>query len=129
MNINPRSILGGIPGLFEDDFEYEKEPSSIASVAGDVLGDIFSLGKDITGIEKSHEASSFPSTGSIEFNKKEQENAQAQQAEQKKQKESARKNTFFQNIKEDQERAKRAKEILLFEEEINDISANLPTDQ
>ncbi|MBI2330199.1 hypothetical protein HYU94_02330, partial [Candidatus Daviesbacteria bacterium] len=36
---------------------------------------------------------------------------------------------FFQALKEDVDRARRAKDKLLFEEEINDIATNLPTEQ
>lgn len=40
-----------------------------------------------------------------------------------------RKKAFYQALKEDQDRAQRARDKLLFEEEINDIATNLPTEQ
>lgn len=83
MNIR-RSILGGILGSFEDDFEKE------------------------TSVDREK----FPSKGSIEFN--------AKQAE------TNRKKAFYQAIKEDQERAQKAKDKLL-EEEIGDILKDLST--
>lgn len=117
--INPRNILGGILGTFEDDFERETlSMSSVTKGAGEVVEAIFSLGQDITGVEsqiESNGSEKFPSKGSIEFNKN---NA-----------EKERKKAFFQALKEDQDRAQRSKEKLLFEEEINDIVTNLPTEQ
>lgn len=127
--INPRNILGGIPGLFEDDFE--KETSAISTITQGVSGvfeAITSLGQDITGLEPKKEANGkaqFPLTGSIEFNKQQ---VQAEQS-QKEKAEIDRKKAFYQALKEDQERAQKAKEKQLFEEEINDIVTNLPTDQ
>ncbi|MDO8573127.1 MAG: hypothetical protein Q7R77_00035 [Candidatus Daviesbacteria bacterium] len=55
------------------------------------------------------------SSGSIEFKKKEVE--------------TKRKVIFFQNLKEDAKAAQEAKEKLLFEEEMDDIVTNLPTEQ
>lgn len=55
------------------------------------------------------------SSGSIEFKKKEVE--------------TKRKVIFFQNLKEDAKAAQEAKEKLLFEEEMDDILTNLPTEQ
>lgn len=128
MNINPSSVLGGIPGLFEE-FEFEKETSMVSTVASGVLEGITSLGKDMVGAEsnsESNESHSFPSKGTIEFNKKQEE---ANAAEKKQKTEAERKKAFFQALKEDQERAQRAKDILWFEEEINDLTANMPDDQ
>lgn len=127
--INPRSILGGIPGLFEEDFERESSSVSITQTIGGVFEDIFSLGQDIAGIndeKKSNGTAKFPPTGSIDFNK----NAYAEQLQQQAEKQKVdKKRVFFRALKEDQERALRTKEKILFEEEINDISTNLPTDQ
>lgn len=109
MNINPRSILGGIPGLF-DETEFEKE-----SPLGGVFEAISDLGNDLS--EKK-----FPSKGSIEFNKANEES--------QKQKEKAQKaKAFFQGLKEDADRAQKAKDRILFEEEIWDIITSLPTEQ
>ncbi len=129
--IDPRNILGGIPGLFnETDFERETPAiSTIAQGMGGVFETISSLVQDITGIEPNKESdgvAKFPSTGSIEFNNKNQ--VQAEQV-QKDKAETDRKKAFYQALKEDQERAQRAKDKLLFEEEINDIVTNLPTEQ
>jgi len=94
--------LGGILGSFEDDFERETSGNGIFEA-------IVSLGQEVTRVEK------FPSRGSIEFNKK--------------QAETDRKKAFYQALKEDQERAQKAKDKLLFEEEMDDIVTNLPTEQ
>lgn len=122
--INPRNILGGIPGLF-DEADFEKEASAVAKGVNGVFEAVFSLGQDIAGIEPKKESNGtekFPSKGSIEFNKQ-------IQTEQKQKAETERKKAFFQALKEDADRAQRAKDKLLFEEEINDIVTNLPTEQ
>lgn len=117
--INPRNTLGGILGTFEDDFEKETlSMSSVTQGAGEVIEAIFSLGGD--GAEK------FPSKGSIEFNKQ-QVQTQAEQF-QKQQAEINRKKDFYQALKKDRDNVQREKD-LLFEEEINDIATNLPTEQ
>lgn len=116
--INPRNILGGIPGLFEEDFEIEASVSSVSQAVGEVIKDAFSLGQDIIGVEPQSETTKtekFPSTGTIEFNKKKAE--------------IDMKKAFYQALKEDQDRAQRAKDKLLFEDEINDIATNLPTEE
>lgn len=127
--INVLSRIG-----FFDDFEYEKESnessvvSAVAKGAGGIMEAFVSLGQDISGIEpkkESNDAKKFSLDGSIEFNK-----AKAQFEQEQKQKEVInKKKVFFQALKEDTERAQRAKDKLLFEEEINDIATNLPTDQ
>lgn len=119
--INPRNILGAIPGMFEDD-DFEKE-ATLSRAATGVFEAVVSLGQDVTGVESKNETNGngkFPTTGSIEFNA---EAAQKQKAE------AERKKAFFQALKEDQERARAEKERLLFEEEVNDIITNLPTEQ
>lgn len=129
-SINPRNILGGIPGLF-DETDFERETPAISTFTqakNGVFEAIFSLGQDITGVEsksKSNEVGKFPSKGSIEFNKAQ---AQAEQF-QKDKAETDRKKAFYQALKEDQDRAQREKDRLLFEEEVNDIITNLPTEQ
>ncbi|OGE28726.1 hypothetical protein A2867_04560 [Candidatus Daviesbacteria bacterium RIFCSPHIGHO2_01_FULL_40_11] len=138
--MNSKNILGGILGSFED-ADFERETSVVSVLTQGVSGvfkDIFSLGQDIAGIEpksEKNETGKFPLTGSIDF-KNDQAQAeqlqkqQEQQAEQLKERANIdRKKAFFQALKEDQERAKRTKEKLLFEEEINDIVTNLPTEQ
>lgn len=122
--INPKSILGGL-GFF-DEADFERETSVVSTVSkgvGEVVEAVFSLGQDVTGVESKNETNGdgqFPSTGSIEFNA---------EAAQKKKAETESKKAFFQALKEDQDRAQRSKEKLLFEEEINDIVTNLPTEQ
>lgn len=131
-------------GIDEIGFEMETPPiSSVTKGVAGVVGDIFSLvSGDIAGkteIPKPFEdtfkndpensldpsAGKFPSQGTIEFNK-----AVAQiQENQKKKEEAQAKRIFYQAYKEDQQRAREAKDKLLFEEEINDIVTNLPTDQ
>ncbi|MBI2196694.1 hypothetical protein HYU45_03760 [Candidatus Daviesbacteria bacterium] len=101
--MNTRKILGGMG--FLDEGEFEKETSSAIST----------VIEGVTG--------TFPLTGSIEFNKKQARNEQKENAE------TGRKKAFYQTLKEDIERAARAKDKLLFEEEINDIVTNLPTEQ
>jgi len=130
-SINPRNILGGIPGWFDED-EFERETPLLSTVTQGVSGiftDILSLGQEVAGVEpktESNETGKFPATGTIEFTKK-----QAKQAESdREQKANAdRIKVFFQALKEDQDRARRSKEELLFEEEISDIITNLPTEQ
>lgn len=118
--INPKSILGGIPGMF-DEADFERETAAVSSITKGIDGVLeaaFGLGQDITGVESQTESNGsekFPSTGTIEF--------------QKQKAETDRKKAFFQALKEDQERAQRSKEKLLFEEELNDIVTNLPTEQ
>lgn len=88
--INPRNILGGM-GFFDGDFEMEASVSSVTK------------------------AEKFPTTGTIEFNKKKAE--------------ADRKKAFYQALREDYDRSQRVKDKLLFEEEINDIATNLPTEE
>ena len=116
MNIR-KKILGGIPGLYDefDETDFERETSG-----NGIFEAIVSLGQDISGVEPKQESNGsekFPSKGTIEFN------AIQTQAEQfqKQKKEADRKKAFYQALKEDQERAQREKDRLLFEEEINDI--------
>lgn len=138
--INPRNILGSM-GLFEEDFENETSFTSTAistvaaggtKVVTEVLETAVSLVQNITNTEPKTESNGDGkfSKGSIEFNGN---NSQAQleqlQKEKKERAETNRKKAFFQALKEDQEGAERAKEKLLFEEEINDIVINLPTEQ
>ncbi len=119
--VRPSQILGGILGGF-DEIGFEMDTPSASSVVkgvSSVFQDIFSLGQDIAGVEEKHdskEAQKFPSQGSIEFNK-----AQEKAVDSKK--------IFFQTLKDDTQRAEQAKNRMLFEEEINDIAINMPTDE
>ncbi len=128
--INPKNILGGILGGF-DEIGFEMEAPSVSSVAKGAAGifqDIFSLGQEVSGIkpEQSKSADHFPSSGSIEFNKRNQ----AEQAKEQKQQEvAASQRVFYQSLKDEQSRAQQAKERMLFEEEVGDISTNMPTDE
>ncbi|OGE19464.1 hypothetical protein A3J19_02270 [Candidatus Daviesbacteria bacterium RIFCSPLOWO2_02_FULL_41_8] len=122
--MNNKKILGGILGSF-DETEYEKESSIVSTIVqgvGEVLKSTASSVK---------EAIKF-SSGSIDFKNTPAQNEQLQE-EQKKQEEERekieRRKIFFQALKEDTERAEKEKEKLLFEEEINDIVTNLPTEQ
>lgn len=102
--INPRNILGDDFGFFED-FEMEATASSVTQAVGGVL-----------------ETEKFPTTGTIEFKKK-------LEHDQKDRAEANRIRKFNQILKEDYERTQRAKDNLLFEEELNDITINLPTEE
>lgn len=65
------------------------------------------------------------SSGSINF----KENQVQVEQQLKERAKVDRKKAFFQALKENMERAQKAKDKLLFEEEINDIVTNLPTEQ
>lgn len=137
--VKPHQVIGGAMGwLDEIGFERESTISSVTKGVGSVLGDMFSLVGDITGdtakevpkvfydafkVEEEHKLDPFPSKGSIEFNKQEA-NAEAK-LKQKEQDEKVK--AFYQALKEDQLRAQQAKEKMLFEEELNDITANMST--
>ncbi len=114
--LKPSQIFGGF-----DEIGFEMEAPSASAIVqgvGGVIKDIFSLGQDIAG-EKTEmpEQKSNPekfSSGSIEFKKKEEVEA---------------KKIFYQALKDDTQRAEQAKNRMLFEEEINDVMTNLPTEQ
>lgn len=82
------------------------------NIRRNILGGILGSFEDDFERETSVGDEKFPSKGSIEFNTK--------------QAETNRKKAFFQAIKEDQERAEKAKDKLL-EEEIGDILKDLST--
>lgn len=115
--IKPSQIFGGF-----DEIGFEMEAPSTSSIVQGVSGvikDIFSLGQDIVGEktevpEQRLDPDKFPSSGSIEFKKKEEVEA---------------KKIFYQALKDDTQRAEQAKNRILFEEEINDVMVNLPTEQ
>lgn len=109
MNINPRQVLGGIIGGFEESsFEMESFLSSVTAEP-EQNGKLAIGGKtELNG-----------------FNKRE-----AELERQLKQKEEAdRKRRFYQSLKEDYDRSQRAKDKLLFEEELDDTVTNMSTDE
>lgn len=136
--MNGKTILGGIPGLF-DETGFEKETSVFSTVAqgvGEVFEATVSLVKETVKAEpesETKETAKF-SSGSIDFkkNQTQAEQLQKQQEQLAKQlKEQAgidRKKVFFQSLKEDQDKVQREKDRV-FEEEMNDIITNLPTEQ
>lgn len=131
---NKTNILGGLGFFDEADFERETSivsaiASTVTAVAKDLAGGVYEAASDLSQTvvtaeskTESKENGKFPTTGSIEFAKKQAQNEQDKATVE-------RKKIFFQALKEDQERAQRAKDKLLFEEEINDIVTNLPTEQ
>lgn len=127
--MNSKNILGGILGSLEDNFE--KESSFLSDVAEAAVD----LGRNFKGAESKNESNGsgkFSIDGSINFKNQTQKLEESQKnlgQAQKEQKEVDRKKAFFQTLKEDLEKAERAKEKLIFEEEINDIITNLPTEQ
>ena len=128
--VKPSQALGGMFGGF-DEIGFEVETPSVSNIAqgvGSIFQDIFSLGEDIVGVKQetsSKETKKFPPQGSIEFNK-----AQAKASEDLKKREEVDANRiFFQGLKDDTQRAEQAKNRMLFEEEISDISTNMPTDE
>lgn len=127
--MNSKNILGGILGSLEDNFE--KESSFLSEVAEAAVD----LGRNLKGTESKNESDGsgkFSIDGSINFKNQTQKLEESQKnlgQAQKEQKEVDRKKAFFQTLKEDLEKAERAKDKLIFEEEINDIVTNLPTEQ
>lgn len=134
--LNPRNIIGGIPGLFENDTNNESENSIITSFfkgAGEVVNAVTSLAKEeVAGASKSTESTSgekFPTTGSLDFKEAQARQQQAYDAEKKKQKAVEQKKVYFQSIKEGQAKVEQDKINAQFEEEINDISVNMSTEE
>ena len=137
--ISPKSILGGMGFFNEDDFEKETSlfsavTSVVTEAVSDVVESVVDLGKDVKGTEskiESNGSGKFSIDGSIEFKNQAQQLEQYQkklEESQKEQKETSRQKTFFQSLKENQERVQIEKDKV-FEEEINDIITNLPTEQ
>jgi hypothetical protein len=127
--IRPSQIIGGIMGDFSEiGSELEFSPQSVVKeVTGAALEGVMDLFGDITGVEgKSEEkAGHFPSRGSIEFNKNE---AKAQKELEDKKK-AIKKQQFVQNLKDEQMRVQIAKDRMWMEEEINDITSNISTEE
>ena len=126
--VKPSQILGGIIGGFDElGFETEAALTSVSKGVEGIVEDLLSLGKDVTGVEAEKEEShGFPSKGSIEFNPKEQAQAekQAQQL-----KDAAEKRQFFEALKENVARVQNARDKMIYEEEIADIGAHLSTEE
>ena len=97
-------VLGGTMGWFENEGSYETE----AAVSSVVRG---------TGGVLEEEKARFPSKGTLEFSK----NQAKAEAENKK--------IFYQALKEDQARTQQAKDKMWLEEEINDITSNMSTEE
>lgn len=125
--VNPSQVPGAMGWMDEIGFEMEVPAvSSVAKGTAGVVSDVLSLfTEDVAGTEAPKapsEHKQIDPTGSIEFTKEIQE-------EQKQKEDAQAKRIFYQALKEDTQRAKEAKDKLLFEEEINDIVTNLPTEQ
>lgn len=127
--IRPNQVLGGMGWLDEIGSEMEIPLSSVAKGFGGIMGDIMSMGEDLTegGSPEKTDSSKLQIGGQteIDFNQRQSE----AEAKLKEKEQSDKKRAFYQILKEDQDRAQRAKEKLLFEEEIYDLTANLPTDE
>lgn len=114
--IKPSQILGAM-GWF-DEIGSEMETPSLSSVVkglGGLFGDALSIGSDLTegGSSESNSDSNKLSIGGqteIDFNK-------------------SKKKVFYQTMEQNRLKAQQAKDKLLFEEEINDISLNLSTEE
>lgn len=126
--MNSKKILGGILGSYEDGFERE---ASVFSTVVQGVGEVFEA--TVSLVQETAKTEKF-SSGSIDFKKNQAQDEQLQkqqeqQAEQlKKQAGIDRKKVFFQSLKEDQDKVQREKDRV-FEEEMNDIITNLPTEQ
>lgn len=120
----PWEVIGGPLGWLEER-GLESDISTPVSQAATGLWEAVSglVTENIIAAESKDKSNGkLSSNGSIEFNKKQAE-------ETKKHEEVDRKKLFFQALKEDADRAHKAKGGMLFEEEVNDIITNLPTDQ
>lgn len=130
--VRPNQQVGGGFGFF-DEIGFEMETPSLASVAkglGGLVGDIFSIGSDLTegGSSESNVDSNKLSIGGqteIDFNKRQTE----AEAKLKQRDEADKKKAFYQAMEQDRLRAQQAKDKILIEEEINDISLNLSTEE
>lgn len=121
--VNLSQILGGIPGLLDEtSFEMET-PIQVSEVVKEV-GNLFF--EDILGLEQKTAANKLSIGGQTEL--KFNENQAKIEEEQKKKKEADRKKAFYQTLKDDQLRAQMAKDRMWMEEEINDITSNISTE-
>lgn len=122
--VNPSQILGGIMGGF-DEIGFELETPIPASEVVKEVGNLFF--KDILGLEQKTESSKLSIGGQTEL--KFNENQAKIEEDQKKKKEVDRKKTFYRALKDDQLRAQMAKDRMWMEEEINDITSNISTEE
>ena len=130
--IRQNQQVGGGFGFF-DEIGFEMETTSLASVTkglGGIVGDIFSIGSDLTegGSSESNSDSSKLSIGGqteIDFTKRQTE----AEVKLKQRDESDRRKAFNQTMEQDRLRFQQAKDQMLIEEEINDISLNLSTEE
>lgn len=107
------NILGRI-GFFEEDNERESSIlSTVTQTTTEAISDLIQMAK-AEPEKKPDENGKFSMNDSIEDFQKQKAKADR---------------IFYQALKEDQDRAQKAKYKLLFEEEINDIVTNLPTEQ
>lgn len=126
--IRPNQQVGGGFGFF-DEIGYEMETPSFSSVAkglGGIVEDIFSIGSDLTesGSEsKSESTLSIGGQTEIDFNRRQTE----AEAKLKQKDKDDQKKAFYQAMEQNRLRTQQAKDNMLIEEEINDISLNLST--
>lgn len=121
--VKPSQILGAMGWFDEGSFEREERVIDVTSVVKEAGSLVF---EDILGIEEKEE-DKLTIGGKTELNFK--ENQAKLEKQEKDRKEADRKKTFYQNLKDDQIRAHQAKERMWFEEEINDIATNMPTEE
>lgn len=138
--INP---LGGAMGFYdEDDFEKESFLSNVVSVVKDTFAEtvvdvvketasgVYEATVDITKeVRGTKSSEKFSMDSSIKFNEKGAQAELEQLQKEKEERQSAdKKKAFYQTLKEDQQKVQIEKDKI-FEEEINDIISNLPTEQ
>ncbi len=136
MNIlNPKNVIGAL-GFFDNDTSYESENSTIATFfqgVVDAAKDAASVvTEEVAGVNTNAESSKgekFPTTGTLNFQEAQVKQQQAHEEEKKKQKAVEQKKVYFQSIKEGQAKVEQDKINAQFEEEINDISVNMSTEE
>lgn len=109
--IKPSQVLGGTMGWI-DEIGFEMESL------------VF---EDILGLEQKTESSKLAIGGQTEL--KFNENQAKIEEQEKARKEADRKKAFYQILKDDQLRAQMAKDRMWMEEEINDITSNISTEE
>lgn len=134
--IRPSQILGamGWEGFDEDSNEKESSlPSILGGLVGEVIKESANLFKqEVAGVEDESEENqenknklAIGGETELKFDKK-----QAELEEKLKQKEKADKKTaFYQALRDEQLRAQMAKDKMWLEEEINDITTNISTEE
>lgn len=139
--INPKNILGGMGFFEETDFEKEtamvsSAVTAIASVTHQTISGFaesaVNIVQTVTGTETKQESKGnekFSMNDSFEnFNHKQPAQIDQLQKEKAEMEKAAKQRVFFQTLKEDQQKVQMEKDKV-FEEEINDMVANLPTEQ